>query len=128
MNILNEVNANKPCILIASGDALATDDPTQAARRDLAEVHSSGTYRIDKLPFLPGASQDVVRKYDVVPQPKAMAVKLSPPRYVSATGNTVHDAEQKALDDCNAISGTRCMLYAVNDTIVLPQRKTAPDP
>jgi hypothetical protein len=123
-----QVLANKPCILIATGDTLVADDPTRAPRRDLDEVHSSGVYKLDKLPFVPGASLDAVRKYDMVPKPKAMAIKLVPPRYVSATGATLHEAEQKALADCNAISGTPCMLYAVDDNIVLPQRKIAADP
>jgi hypothetical protein len=123
-----QVTANKPCILVATGETLAADDPTRAPRRDLEEVHSAGVYRIDKLPFVPGASRDVVGKYDVAPQPKAIAIKLQPPRYISATGASLHEAEQKALADCNAISGSPCMLYAVNDTIVLPLRKTAPDP
>jgi len=122
------VIANKPCILIAKGDTLVTGDPTEAPRRDIDEVHSAGLFRVDKLPFRPGASIDVIRNYDLLPQPKAMAVKTVPPRYVSATGPTPHDAEQKALSDCNSISGSRCMLYAVNDMIVLPQRKTLADP
>jgi hypothetical protein len=123
-----QVSANKPCILIATGDTLVADDPTKAARRDLDEVHSSGVYKLDKLPFVPGASLDVVRKYDVAPKPKAMAIKLNPARYISAIGGTLHEAEQKALADCNAISGARCMLYAADDNIVLPQRKTEADP
>jgi hypothetical protein len=123
-----QVNANKPCILIAKGDALITSDPTEAPRRDIDEVHSAGLFRIDKLPFRPGASLDVIRNYDLLPQPKAMAVKTVPPRYISATGPTLHDAEQKALSGCNSISGRRCMLYSVNDSIVLPQRKTEADP
>jgi len=123
-----QVIANKPCILIAKGDTLVTGDPTEAPRRDIDEVHSAGLFRVDKLPFRPGASIDVIRNYDLLPQPKAMAVKTVPPRYVSATGPTPHDAEQKALSDCNSISGSRCMLYAVNDMIVLPQRKTLADP
>jgi hypothetical protein len=56
-----------------------------------------------------------------------MAVKLVPPRYFSASGNTLREAAQKALSDCNQISGTRCMLYAENDMIVLPQRKNEAD-
>jgi len=94
----------------------------------MEEVHASGLFNINKLPFLPRVSLDIARGYDVLSRPKAMAVKLVPPRYISATGPTLHDAEQKALMDCNAISGGRCMLYAVNDTIVLPDRKTQADP
>ena len=123
-----QVIANKPCVLIARGDALVTDNPVEAPRRDLDEVRMRGTFNINKMPFRPRVSSDVVRGYDQLSQPKAMAVKLSPPRYISATGATLHDAQQKALSDCNSIAGSRCMLYAVNDTIVLPDRKTQADP
>jgi hypothetical protein len=57
-----------------------------------------------------------------------MAIKPGPGRYVSATGNTVQEAEQKALATCNQIPGLPCMLCAINDMVVLLQRKTAPDP
>ena len=123
-----QVIANKPCVLIARGDVLVTDNPVEAPRRDLDEVRMRGLYNINKMPFRPRVSSDIVRSYDLLSQPKAMAVKLVPPRYVSATGATVHDAQQKALSDCNSISGGRCILYAVNDTIVLPDRKTQADP
>ena len=123
-----QVIANKPCILIAKENVLATADPTEAPRRDLDEVHASGLFRLDKLPFLPRVSLDVVRNYDLLAQPKAMAVKLVPPRYISASGGSLREAAQKALSDCNQISGTRCMLYSENDTIVLPQRKIEADP
>jgi hypothetical protein len=122
-----QVSTNKPCILIAKDDALIASDPTEAPRRDMDEVHFSGRFRMDKLPFLPHVSLDIVRSYDILGKPKAMAVKLSPPRYVSAAGGTIREAQQKALADCNQIAGTPCMLYAEDDTIVLPQRKTEPD-
>jgi hypothetical protein len=45
---------------------------------------------------------------------------------VSATGGTIREAQQKASADCNQIASSRCMFYAVDDTIVLPQGKTEP--
>ena len=57
-----------------------------------------------------------------------MAVKPGPAKYISATGSTVKEAEQKALAECNQLPGLPCMLYAVDDLVVLPQRKTDPDP
>jgi hypothetical protein len=63
-----------------------------------------------------------------MPMPKAMAIKTFPPRYISATAATAAEAQRKALQDCNQISGSTCMLYAVDDTIILPKRLTAPPP
>jgi len=123
-----QVIANKPCVLIARGDVLVTDNPVEAPRRDMDEVRMRGMYNINKMPFRPRVSSDIIRGYELLPQPKAMAVKTVPVSYFSATGATLHDAQQKALSDCNSIPGARCLLYAVNDTIVLPDRKTKADP
>jgi hypothetical protein len=73
------------CTPIAKDDALIASDPIKARRRDMDD---SGRFRRDKLPFLPRVSLNIVRGYDVMGQPKAMAVKLFPPRYVSAIGGT----------------------------------------
>ncbi|MGY8683220.1 caspase family protein [Bradyrhizobium sp. UFLA05-153] len=124
-----QVVSNNPCVLIAKDDSLIASDPLVAPRRDIDEVHYSGRYRTDKLPFLPRVSLDVVRSYSVIWQSKAMAVKPGQlAKYISATGSTVKEAEQKALAECNQLPGLPCMLYAVDDQVVLPERKTDPDP
>ena len=103
-------------------------DPAEAPLHDMEQVHFSGLFRLDKLPFFPKASKDVLRKFELLPAPKALALKTIPARFVSATGETLAEAEGKALADCNKIQGTPCVLYATNDSIVLPQRKTVDDP
>jgi hypothetical protein len=123
-----QVRSNNPCVLIAKDDAVVAVDPPAAPRHDIDEVHYSGRFRTDKLPFLPHVDLDIVRGYSAISPPKAMAVKPGPARYVSATGSTVREAEQKALADCNQIAGLPCFLYAVDDMVVLPQRKTEPAP
>jgi hypothetical protein len=94
----------------------------------MEQARAEGRYDLAKLPFLARVSVDTARNYAQLPMPKAMALKTVPPRYVSATGTTVAEAERKALQECNQISGTPCMLYAVDDTIVLPRRMTAAAP
>ena len=81
-----------------------------------------------KLPFYPSANADAVRGYAQLAKPKAMAIKAFPPRYISASGATIEEAERKALEECNKISGSACMLYAENDSIILSRRLTAPPP
>jgi hypothetical protein len=103
-------------------------DPAEAPLHDMEQVHFSGQFRLEKLPFFPKVSEDVLRKFEFLPKPKALALKAVPPRFVSATGETLAEAEGKALADCNQIKGTPCVLYATNDLIVLPQGKTAADP
>ena len=121
-----QVNLAKPCILIATDDALIAADPPATAPRDMERVHAEGRYDLNKLPFLSRGSRDAANEYSQLPMPKAMAIKAFPPRHVSATGATVAEAQRKALQDCNQIAGSTCMLYAVDDTIVLPKRLTSP--
>jgi len=121
-----QVNLAKPCILIATDDALIATDPPATPPRDMERVHAEGRYDLNKLPFLSRGSRDTANEYSQLPMPKAMAIKAFPPRHVSATGATVAEAQRKALQDCNQIAGSTCMLYAVDDTIVLPKRLTSP--
>jgi uncharacterized caspase-like protein len=123
-----QVNLAKPCILIATDDALIATDPPAAPPRDMERVHAEGQYDLNKLPFLARASLDTANQYPQLPMPKAMAIKAFPPRHVSATGATAAEAQRKALQDCNQISGSTCFLYAVDDAIVLPKRLTSPPP
>jgi len=94
----------------------------------MERVHAEGRYDINKLPFLSRVSLDIATQYSQMPMPKAMAIKAIPPRHISATGATAVEAQRKALQDCNQISGSTCMLYAIDDTIVLPKRLTSPPP
>ena len=123
-----QVNLAKPCILIAMDDTLIATDPPATPPRDMELVHAEGRYELNKLPFLARTSRDTANQYAQLPMPKAMAIKAFPPRYVSATGTTAAEAQGKALQDCNQISGSTCLLYAVDDTIVLPKRLTSPPP
>ena len=123
-----QVVTEKPCIVIATNDTLAAPDPFAAPLRDMDNVRSQGRYDLAKLPYLPRVSLDAVRGYALLTAPKAMAIKTQPPRYLSATGATLAEAQRKALQECNQIAGSPCMVYAVNDTIVLPQRITAAPP
>jgi hypothetical protein len=123
-----QVNLAKPCILIATDDALIATDPPATPPRDMELVHAEGRYDLNKLPFLARVSLDTANQYSQLPMPKAMAIKAFPPRHVSATGATAAEAQRKALQDCNQISGSTCFLYAVDDTIVLPKRLTSPPP
>jgi hypothetical protein len=118
----------KPCILVAKNDLLVAPDPLEAILHDMEQVHYTGPYRLDMLPFLPRVSQEAARRFAQLPAPKALAMKALPPRYIDATGSTVAEAERKALLDCNQIAGTPCVLYAINNQVVLPQGKTAADP
>src|SRR4029079_5272681 len=113
---------------MATDDTLVATDPLAAPLRDQERVRAEGRYDLANLPFLARVSLDTARGYSQLPTPKAMAIKTNPPRYLSATGATVAEAQRKALQECNQISGSPCLVYAVDDTIVLPKRITAVQP
>lgn len=123
-----QVRTEKPCIAVATDDTLLATDPFAAPLRDQERVRAEGRYDLAKLPFLARVSLDTARGYSWLPTPKAMAIKINPARYISATGATVAEAQRKALQECNQISGSPCLVYAVDDTIVLPKRITAVPP
>jgi Caspase domain len=123
-----QIVAEKPCILVAKDDLLVAPDPLDAKVHDMERVRYAGQYRLDMLPFLARVSEDAVRRFAQLPAPKALALKGIPPRYIDATGATIAEAERKALLECNQIAGTPCVLYAVDNQVVLPQGKTLADP
>ena len=94
----------------------------------MEQVRAEGLFDAAKLPFYPSASADILRGYTQLPKPKAMAIKAFPGRYFSATGASIEQAQRVALDECNKTAGSTCMLYAQDDTIILPKRLTAPPP
>jgi hypothetical protein len=51
------------------------------------------------------------------------------PTLVAETGATAAEAQSKALAKCNDPDlPYPCFLYAVNDAVILPQRRTEPMP
>jgi hypothetical protein len=66
--------------------------------------------------------------YPTMSGPKAMAIGAAPLRARIASGTTDREAETKALAACNdpPDSPIPCILYAVNDRVILPQRRTEP--
>jgi hypothetical protein len=66
--------------------------------------------------------------YATLAGPKAMAIGATPLRARIASGTSDKDAEAKALAACNdpPDAPIPCILYAVNDRVILPQRRTEP--
>jgi hypothetical protein len=73
------------------------------------------------------AQDKTISEYPKLAQPKAMALRPGGNRIYTAVGKTVAEAEGKALAACNEPeSAYPCFLYAVNNLVVLPQRRTEP--
>ena len=86
-----------------------------------------GSYSPAMVPMFerpPGEALD----YPKLGQPKAMAIRPSGPRIKIANGQTLAEAEAKALAQCNeGDSPYPCFLYAANERVILSQRRTEPE-
>lgn len=113
-----------PCALLALDDVVRAPDPKAAPRRDMRRVGYAGGYAADMVPF-PLAQQARDRQaYATATGPKAMAIHA--PRGVFWSGGaTASEAQSRALAACNEPnSAYPCILYAIDDQVVLPQRRT----
>ena len=69
-----------------------------------------------------------IQEYARLSRPKAMAIRATGAKLKVGTGRTLAEAEAKALAQCNDESPYPCILYAANDQVILPQRRTEPEP
>jgi hypothetical protein len=114
------------CVLLASGDELRAPDPWKAARRDMPRLHRDGKYNPESVPLFSGTENEL-RSYVSLRAPKAMVIRPSRARVRTAPGATAEEAQSKALAACNDDADPLpCFVYAVNDTVILSQRRTEP--
>jgi hypothetical protein len=123
-----QIRWNVPCVLVASDDELKAPDPSAVPRRASPRMSYAGTYRLDMVPLFSNRQTKELVDYPTLSGPKAMAIGASPLRARIATGSSDKDAETKALAACNdpPDAPIPCILYAVNDKVILPQRRTEP--
>jgi hypothetical protein len=115
------------CILLASDDTLQAPDPWKADRRDMPRLQYNGQYEPEHVPLFSGAENAALRSYGSLPMPKAMAIRPNGARVRTATGATPVDAQSKALSACNDDADPLpCFVYAVDDRVILTQRRTEP--
>jgi hypothetical protein len=115
-----------PCILLASDDSLNALDPWKAPRRDMSRLHYEGDYDPDIVPLFSGRENEL-RSYASLSAPKAMAIRPTSTRVKIATGATPEDAQNTALAACNDPDPVLpCFVYAVNNRVIIGQRRTEP--
>jgi hypothetical protein len=117
-----------PCVLLAGDDSLLAPDPWKAARQDMPRLHKDGTYKPENVPVFLG-SESELRSYAALAAPKAMVIRPNGARIRTATAKSPEEAQAKALAACNDDLDTNsfpCFVYAVNDRVVLGQRRTEP--
>jgi len=117
-----------PCVLLASDDELRAPDPWKAPRRDMPRLHNDGPYKPEAVPLFSGTENEL-HSYVLLSEPKAMVIRPNGGRIRTATGVSPEDAQAKALAACNDDSSTNpfpCFVYAVNDRVIIDQRRTEP--
>jgi hypothetical protein len=114
------------CVLLASDDALRAPDVWTADRHDMPRLNYKGTYAPDQVPLFSGA-EEALRAYTSLAAPKAMVIRPNGTRVRTATGASLVEAQSKALAACNDDRDAMpCFVYAVNERVVLDQRRTEP--
>jgi hypothetical protein len=118
---------NQTCVTIGIDDKLKAGDPTIAPLPEVPRATYSGTYKPEMVPLQTRATQDML-DYATMQGPKAMALGTVPPRVAIAAGANDKDAETKVLKTCNDPPDSEwpCILYAVGQQVILPQRRTEP--
>jgi hypothetical protein len=123
-----QIRWNTPCVLVAADDELRAPDPSAAPRGGAPRVAYAGPYKPEMVPLFAKGQAKELADYATIAGPKALAIGAAPPRARIGVGKTDQEAQAKALSTCNdpPDSPFPCILYAVNDRVILPQRRTEP--
>jgi hypothetical protein len=119
--------------IMVNDEAVAPDGYGEARATSLRRILHAGKYDPELIPVIePGTrSRLEVVGYATGTLPRAAAIHPVMGLYMARSEPTQHEAEKKALADCEAASKTQaylftCYLYASADQVVLPQRLTQP--
>lgn len=114
------------CVLLASGDELRAPDLWKADRRSMPRLDYKGVYAPELVPLFTG-TEDALTSYPSLASPKAMVIRPNGSRVRTATGASPAEAQSKALAACNDdLNSIPCFVYAVNERVVIDQRRTEP--
>jgi hypothetical protein len=119
---------NARCVTVAVEDKLQTTEPTRAARPAMPRLDYQGPFRADMVPLYLEPPKEA-HEYARMREPKAMAIRPLGPKVVVESAATLAEAEAKALAKCaDPDSPFPCFIYAANNQVILPQRRTEPQP
>ncbi|MBP0465654.1 caspase family protein [Roseomonas sp. PWR1] len=128
-----QIAFGSPCLLVAVNDALLAPE-AMAQRRDMPRLRHAGAYDPDRVPGIAARRRPQmpeVMGYGDKPGPKAMAIHPQGRVAVANLARSRDDAAQQALAACRAMAQRdrlvgSCLLYAIDDEVVLPRRLTQP--
>jgi hypothetical protein len=114
------------CVLLASDDELRAPDLWKADRRNMPRLDYNGVYAPEQVPLFSG-TEEALTSYASLAAPKAMVIRPKGTRVRTATGASPAEAQSKALAACNDdLDFMPCFVYAVDERVVIDQRRTEP--
>jgi hypothetical protein len=123
-----QIRYGQPCVLLATNDELKAPDLFDTPRRDMPRVHYEGKFRLDMVPLhWSGKAKESLANYSSAKKHKAIAIRPNPATlFVVAGASSPAEAEKQALAGCNGKEEPAypCFVYAVDDQVVLPRRRT----
>jgi hypothetical protein len=120
-----------PCVLLAVNDEIVADGKLVA--KDMPRLHYAGEYDPSQIPTIRPATRQRpdVQNYGKAMEPKAMAIHPWGRLFISAGDASPTAAQESALAKCNS-DPTRsrrdgdCYVYAVNQNVVIGERRMSP--
>jgi hypothetical protein len=118
----------KPCVLIAVNDEIVSDGGLIS--KEMPRLNYAGKYDVSQIPIIRSATRKRpdVQNYDKAMEPKAMAIHPWGRVFMSVGNASAKEAQETALAKCNNDQDRngrdgRCFVYAVNNDVVLSERR-----
>lgn len=119
----------KLCALIAVNEDIMAEG--QLIYRDMPRLLYSGQFDLSQIPIITLATRTRfdVQNYWAAPEPKAIAIHPWGTFFIATGSGTSNEAQETVLTKCNndfirSKEDGPCFLYAINNEVVLSQRRT----
>ena len=125
-----QLRYGKPCALLAVNEEIVAEGELMS--KDMARLHYSGKYDVSQIPIIRQITRQRpdVQNYQKAMEPKAMAIHPWGKLFISAGDPTPNDAQASALGKCNSDPDRKgkdggCFLYAINNDVVISERRAS---
>jgi hypothetical protein len=126
-----QLRYGKPCALLAVNEEIAIEG--KPVSKDMPRIHYAGKYDLSQIPIVREATKKRadVQLYDRAMEPKAIAIHPWGRLFISAGNPSLQDAQASALAKCNGDPDRKgkdggCFVYAVNNDVILGERRMQP--
>jgi len=126
-----QLRFGKPCALLAVNEEIVAEG--ELVPKDMPRLHYAGKYDLSRVPIIRRNTRQrpEVQNYDKAMEPKAMAIHPWGKLFISAGDTSLTDAQAAALAKCNGDPARNgrdggCFVYAVNNDVVIGERRMQP--